>query len=79
MTWTEESVHKTWTEDSEHQTSVHKRVLKVYEYTISAKYYWQSLGVINHQSWECGIDRFNIDFSDEKWSTILYVCFGALF
>jgi hypothetical protein len=51
----------TWKEESEHN-GVRKRV-KTTEY---AENYWQSLGVINDNTREQGIDRFDVDFSEES-------------
>jgi hypothetical protein len=52
----------TWKEESEHN-GVRKRV-KTTEY---AEDYWQSLGVINDNTRERGIDRFDVDFSAESY------------
>ena len=52
----------TWKEESEHN-GVRKRV-KTTEY---AENYWQSLGVINDNTRERGIDRFDVDFSEESY------------
>ena len=52
----------TWKEESEHN-GVRKRV----KTTVYAEDYWQSLGVINDNTREQGIDRFDVDFSEESY------------
>ena len=52
----------TWKEESEHN-GVHK----VKQTTVHAENYWQSLGVINDNTRERGIDRFDVDFSEESY------------
>lgn len=52
----------TWKEESEHNG-----VCKVVKTTEYAEGYWQSLGVINDNTRERGIDRFDVDFSEESY------------
>ncbi len=52
----------TWKKESEHN-GVRKRV----KTTVYAEDYWQSLGVINDNTREQGIDRFDVDFSEGSY------------